>query len=66
MADRLDLKDAVNRQPLAITVVRTGDLEVIGHQRKPRPAHLKALHASMNGSASSRALVAVEHATASS
>ena len=45
--ERLDLKDPIKRQPMTITVARTGDLEVIGHQRKPRPAHLKALSASM-------------------
>ena len=47
MADTLDLKDAVKRQPLTVTVVRKADLEVIGHQRKARPAHLKALTASI-------------------
>ena len=43
MADHLELKDPRKRQSLRITVVRRGDLEVIAHQRKPRPAHLKAL-----------------------
>ena len=60
MADRLELKDAVKRQPLAITVVRTGDLEVIAHQRKARPAHLKALTTSIERVGFLTALVAVE------
>lgn len=60
MADRLDLKDSVKRQPIAITIVRTGDLEVIGHQRKARPAHLKALTTSMERLGFVTALVAVE------
>ena len=47
MADTLDLRDAVKRQALTITVVKTGDLEVIAHQRKARPAHLKALTTSI-------------------
>ena len=41
------LKDPLKRQPLTITVARSRDLKVIGHQRKPRPAHLKALTTSM-------------------
>src|SRR3954463_590553 len=60
MPEGLDLKDPVNKQPLAITVVRTGDLEVIGHQRKPRPAHLKALTTSIERLGFVTALVAVE------
>jgi ParB family transcriptional regulator, chromosome partitioning protein len=60
VAERLDLKDAVKRQPLAITVVRKGDLEVIGHQRKPRPAHLKALTSSIERLGFLTVLVAVE------
>jgi ParB family chromosome partitioning protein len=47
VADQLVLEDPIKRQPLVIKLVRTGDLEVIGHQRKARPAHLKALGASM-------------------
>ena len=60
MADRLDLKDPVKRQALTITVASTGDLEVIGHQRKPRPAHLKALSASIERMGFITPLVAVE------
>jgi ParB-like chromosome segregation protein Spo0J len=60
VADRLELKDSVKRQPLTITVVRNADLEVIGHQRKARPAHLKALTASIERLGFLTALVAVE------
>jgi hypothetical protein len=47
VADELVLKDPLRRQPLTVTLVRSRDLTVIGHQRKPRPAHLKALTISM-------------------
>ena len=60
MADQIDLKDPLNRQPLTITIARKGDVEVIGHQRKPRPAHLKALTASMQRMGFVTPLVAVE------
>jgi ParB family chromosome partitioning protein len=60
VADRLDLKDPLKRQPISITLVKKGDLEVIGHQRKPRPAHLKALTASMERLGFITPLVAVE------
>jgi ParB family chromosome partitioning protein len=48
VADELSLKDPLKHQPLTITLVQSRDLAVIGHQRKPRPAHLKALTASMD------------------
>ena len=60
MPDRLDVKDPVKRQPLTITMARRGDLEVIGHQRKPRPAHLRALSASIERMGFITPLVAVE------
>ncbi|HLQ23920.1 MAG TPA: ParB/RepB/Spo0J family partition protein, partial [Gemmatimonadales bacterium] len=60
MADRLDLKDPLKRQPLTITLARKGDLEVIAHQRNPRPAHLKALSASIERMGFITPLVAVE------
>jgi ParB family chromosome partitioning protein len=60
MPDRLELKDPVKRQPLTVTTVRRADLEVIGHQRKPRPAHLKALSTSMERLGFITPLVAVE------
>ena len=47
MPESIELKDPLKRQPMTVTVVPKGDLEVIAHQRKPRPAHLKALTASM-------------------
>ena len=60
MADQLELKDPLKRQPLTVTTARTGDLEVIGHQRKPRPAHLKALTASIERMGFITPLVAIE------
>src|SRR4051794_32728150 len=60
MADTLELKDSVKRQPLTITVAKKADLEVIGHQRKPRPAHLKALTTSIERLGFLSALIAVE------
>ena len=58
--ERLDLKDPLKRQALTITVASKGDLEVIGHQRKPRPAHLKALTASIERMGFITPLVAIE------
>ena len=60
MPERLELKDPLKRQPLTITLARTAELEVIGHQRKPRPAHLKALTASIERMGFVTPLVAVE------
>lgn len=60
MSDQLDLKDPLKRQPLVIRTVKKGDLEVVAHQRKPRPAHLKALTASMERVGFITPLVAVE------
>lgn len=60
MTDRLVVKDPIKHQPLTIALVKKGDLEVIGHQRKPRPAHLKALAASMERLGFITALVAVQ------
>src|SRR2546421_9518772 len=60
MPDQLDLKDPLKRQPLTITVARKADLEVVGHQRKPRPAHLKALTASIERMGFITPLVAIE------
>src|SRR4051794_21459623 len=60
MPEQLELKDPLKRQPLTVTVVPKGDLEVIAHQRKPRPAHLKALTASMERMGFITPVVAVE------
>src|SRR3954451_5103681 len=60
MPEQLELKDPLKKQPITVTVVRAGDLEVIGHQRKPRPAHLKALTASMERMGFITPVVAVE------
>jgi ParB family transcriptional regulator, chromosome partitioning protein len=47
VADAFVLKDPLKRQPVTVKLVSSRDLSVIGHQRKARPAHLKALQASM-------------------
>src|SRR6478752_1193901 len=60
MADRLEMKDAVRKQPVAITIAKASEIEEIGHQRKARPAHLKALTASMERLGFLSALIAVE------
>jgi ParB family chromosome partitioning protein len=60
VAERFDLKDPHKRQPLTITVAKQSDLDVVGHQRKPRPAHLKALGASIERMGFITPLVAVE------
>jgi len=60
MPEGLDLKDPVNKQPLTIAVVKKTELEVIGHQRKPRPAHIKALTASIERMGFITPLVAVQ------
>src|SRR5436309_9021969 len=60
MPESIELKDPLKRQPMTVTVVPKGDLEVIAHQRKPRPAHLKALTASMERMGFITPLVAVE------
>src|SRR5881409_2083016 len=60
MPDQLELKDPLKRQPLTVMVVPKGNLDVIGHQRKARPAHLKALTASMERMGFITPLVAVE------
>lgn len=60
MTDRLEFKDPRRKQPLVITTVPKTQLEVIGHQRKPRPAHLKALGASIERMGFITPLVTVE------
>ena len=60
MTDRLEFEDALKRQAIAIAVVPASEIEVIGHQRKARPAHLKALTASMERLGFLSALIAVE------
>jgi ParB family chromosome partitioning protein len=58
--DQLVLEDPVRHQPLRITLVGKDDLEVSRHQRKSRPAHLKALGASVERLGFITPLVAVE------
>ena len=45
---------------MAVKVVRKNDLDVIAHQRKPRPAHLKALSLSIDRIGFVTPLIAVE------
>ncbi len=60
MPEELEYKDPRKRQPFKITVATKGNIEVISHQRKPRPAHLKALTASIERMGFITPLVAVE------
>ena len=53
-------KDPRKRQDVSVKVVPKTSIEVISHQRKPRPAHLKALTASMDRIGFVTPLVAVE------
>ena len=56
----LEYKDPRRKQPFKITIATKGNLEVISHQRKARPAHLKALTASIERMGFITPLVAVE------
>lgn len=60
MTDELEYKDPRKRQPMKIVVANKGNIEVIAHQRKPRPSHLKALTTSMERVGFVTPLVAVE------
>jgi ParB family chromosome partitioning protein len=60
VAEELEYKDPRKKQPLKIAVARKADVEVISHQRKPRPAHLKALTASIERMGFITPLVTVE------
>ena len=61
MARELLLEDPLRGQELAVRVVPADRLTVIGHQRKARPAHLKALGASMARMGFVTPLTVVEH-----
>lgn len=56
----LEFKDPQKRQPLSVRTVKTSDLDVIQHQRKPRAAHLKQLSASIERIGFVTPLVVVE------
>ena len=56
----LEFKDPHRKQALRVQTVRKGDLEVISHQRKPRPAHIKQLTASIERLGFVTPLVVVE------
>jgi len=60
MTDQLAYKDPRKKQDVVFTVARSTDLEVISHQRKPRPAHLKAITASIERIGFVTPLVAVQ------
>ncbi len=60
MAGELVLKDPLKHGILTVRVVPVRSLSVIGHQRKARPAHLKALHVSMEKVGFVTPLVVVE------
>jgi ParB family chromosome partitioning protein len=58
--DELAYKDPRKKQDINVRVVRKSDIDVISHQRKPRPAHLKALAASIDRIGFVTPLIAVE------
>ena len=60
MAEELEYKDPRKKQPLKITVAPKGNVEVISHQRKARPAHIKAITTSIERIGFITPLVAVE------
>src|SRR5688500_2014922 len=60
MAEQLELKDPIHGQAVTITTDKQADLEVVGHQRNHRPAHLKALEGAMRRMGFITPLVAVE------
>jgi ParB family transcriptional regulator, chromosome partitioning protein len=60
MTEGFGFKDPHKKQPLRMQTVRKGDLEVISHQRKPRPAHIKGLTASIERLGFVTPLVTVE------
>lgn len=47
VADELDFPDPLTGQPISIRLVPVKGLSVVAHQRKARPAHLRALTTSM-------------------
>src|SRR6266849_3849117 len=60
MSDQLAYKDPRKKQDVVFTVARKSDLDVISHQRKPRPSHLKALTTSIERIGFVTPLVAVQ------
>jgi ParB family chromosome partitioning protein len=60
VSDAFEFKDPAKRQPIAVKTAKKGDLEVIGHQRKPRASHLKQLTASIERIGFITPLVVVE------
>jgi ParB family transcriptional regulator, chromosome partitioning protein len=60
VTDSFEFKDPKKRQTLTVKTVKKTDLEVIGHQRKPRASHLKQLTASIERIGFVTPLVVVE------
>ena len=60
MPDQLAFRDPHRRQAIALTTVPIDKLEVIGHQRKPRPSHVAHLVESIERMGFIVPLVAVE------
>ncbi len=60
MTEGFGFKDPHKKQPVRVQTARKGDLEVISHQRKPRPAHIKQLTASIERIGFLTPLVTVE------
>src|SRR5581483_1648902 len=60
MTDGFGFKDPHKKQALRMQTARKADLEVISHQRKPRPAHIKQLTASIERLGFVTPLVTVE------
>jgi ParB family chromosome partitioning protein len=60
MSDVFEFKDPHKKQPIAFRTAKKSDLEVIGHQRKPRATHLKSLTASIERMGFISPLIAVE------
>jgi ParB family chromosome partitioning protein len=60
MENELSFKDPHKRQTITLRTVPTDRLEVVGHQRKPRPAHVEHLVSSIERIGFIVPLVAVE------
>jgi ParB family chromosome partitioning protein len=60
MTEGFGFKDPHKKQALRVQTARKGDLEVISHQRKPRPSHIKGLTASIERIGFVTPLVVVE------
>jgi ParB-like nuclease domain len=64
VSDELTFRDPLRRQTITLTTVPVDRLEVVGHQRKPRPAHVDHLVSSIERMGFIVPVVAVEQETA--